>query len=369
MMKRLIGILIPALLAAGGCSFNNPLQKSMDLTAPPSPATNGGSVLPADFDIRFDGVWIIGGTNSSGMVSNLDRYNPYTDTWESNVTTLMTPVRNFAAAAYSNKIYVFGGIGVNNLVTNLVQIYDVLSDTWTRGTNMPTVRQGHGAVTYANRIYIFGGSTTTLAGGALQTVYQYHPTVSTNPWSASLGNLVYTSTRMDFGYTMFDGEILYAGGRTTSGAVNNTVSAIIPLGMTYQWTTGVLKVSRLGVCGASYSTPTYKYAFFIGGSTVSDTEQFPTPTITASDNVCVYFPYSEQGIRVVLAGPRLIQARAYAQACVKGDSLFVFGGLANATTFLDSVERLNVVSLFSQSWQTRSPMPVPRAGFCAVSLR
>lgn len=366
-MIFLLCALLPAL---SGCSINNILNKSIGATE--SQSTSSGPeepVLPADFDIRLDGIWMIGGTNSTGIVSNLDLYNPYADTWESNVTSMMAPVRNFAAAAYGTKIYIFGGINSNNSLTNLVQIYDVISNTWTRGTNLPAVRQGLGAVTFGDRIYIFGGSSTALSSGGSQAVYQYHPTVSTNPWSVSLGNLVYANTIMDFGYTVFEGEIVYGGGRSTAGTAAANVSALLPLTMTYQWSTGLLKIPRFGVCAASYSTPSYKYAFFIGGTTVSDTEQFPTPTITASDKVCVYFPYSEQGIRVVLAGPRLIQSRAYAQACVKGNYLYVFGGMVNTTTFLDSVERLDITALFGGSWKNETPMPRPRAGFQAVSLR
>jgi hypothetical protein len=229
--------------------------------------------------------------------------------------------------------------------------------------------QGHGAVAYGNRIYTFGGSTTASAANGVQTIYQYNPTVSTNPWSASLGNLVNTSTRMDFGYTVIEGEILYGGGRDTAGTRSTAISAIVLPTLAAQTSIGLLKVSRFGVASASYRTASYKYAFFMGGCTTNGTAQFPSPAITASDRLCVYIPYAEQGIRVVLPGPNMIQARAYAQACVKGDTLFVFGGLANSTTFLSSVERVNIPTLFTASWQTRSPMPRPRAGFCAVTLR
>jgi hypothetical protein len=369
MIKRFLFMFL-AILFLAGCSINDILNKTMGITVSQTSTTNADElILPDNFDIRLDGVWMFGGTNSTEMVSNVDRYNPYTDTWESNVTTMPARVRNFAAAAYGTKIYIFGGINTNNMVTNLVQIYDVISNTWSIGTNMPAVRQGHGAVTYGDRIYIFGGSSTVLAAGGQVTAYQYHPTINTNPWSGSLGNLVYANTVMDFGYTIFDGEILYAGGRSTAGTASASASTILPLIMTSQSATGLLKLPRFGVCAASFTSPTSKYAFFIGGTSISDTEQFPTPTITSSDKVCVYFPYSEQGIRVVLAGPRLIQSRAYAQACVKGNYLFVFGGMVNTTVFLNSVERISITSLFTSTWKNRSPMPNPRAGFCAVTLR
>lgn len=369
-MKRTSLVLFLVLFIAAGCSVNNVLEKTiLSSTGTASSSSSAGITLPADFDVRLDGIWVIGGTNSSGMVSNLDLYNPYTDEWQSNVTTMMAPVRNFSAAAYGTKIYIFGGINGNNVVTNLVQIYDVISNTWIRGTNLPAVRQGHGSVAFGARIYVFGGSSTVLAGGGVQTVYQFNPTVNTNPWSASLGNLVYANTVMDFGYTVFNDEIIYGGGRSTGGTISSYVSSLIPLTSTYQWNTGLLKQPRSGVCAASYNTPSLKYAFFIGGCTTNGTAQFPSPIIIVSDRLCVYFPYSEQGIRVVLAGPRLNQGRAYAQACVKGNALFVFGGLANSTTFLGSVEALDIASLFTAGWQNRSVMPAPRAGFCAVTLR
>jgi len=370
-MKKITLFLIVTTLSFSlyGCFGNDILDKSSTETNPEITVPEEELILPAGFNILLDGIWLLGGINSTGLVSEVDLYNPYTDTWQTNVTTIPVPVRNASAAVYGNKIYIFGGITTASILTNIVQVYDVTNNSWTNADIMPAARQGHGAINADGQIYILGGSSTTVANNGTRTIYRFSPYETTNnQWSASLGNLMYTYLRMDSGYTYLDGEILYGGGRTTSGARYPYIGSFLPITRGYQWNIGLLKLSRFGLCATSYSSATTKYAFFIGGTTVNNTAQFPA-TITPSGNVCVYIPYSENAFRLVLAGPNLNQSRAYAQAVTKGNYVYVFGGMAGTTSYLDGVERLNASSPFTSSWNAQASMPVARAGFCCVTIR
>ena len=326
--------------------------------------------IPENYHSKLDAIWVLGGQDGSSLVTQLEYYEPFYDRWNTaDILDIPTPVRNAACAAYENKIYVFGGINGAGTVINSVQVYDVLANTWATDDNLPANRQGHSAVTADGNIFILGGSGTALAGGGTQTIYRFRPyNASGSRWSASLGNWVYTYTRMDSGFAYLDGEIIYGGGRYTNGAAYTHISTFWPSSNGYQNAVGYLRQARYAVTAAAYSTPEKKYVFFAGGSTVTNTAQFPS-AFSPSSRVDIYQPYSENGIRVVLSGPTMINARAYAQSAVKGNYFYVMGGSVGTTNALSSVERLNAKSPFSSSWESRATMPRARRGFCAVTLR
>lgn len=373
-MSKLL-IFIISIVFLNSCMNNNIFEKSLAETGLTSNNSQSNEdPLPSNYDWKSDSIWLIGGSDGTNVLNTIDIYDPYKNEWHpsssNGIANISTAVRNMSCAAYNNKIYVFGGINSagNVVAANHLQVYDIATNTWANISNALGARQGH-RVVLANdgNIYIIAGSTTNLAGGGVLTISRFRP--SDSNWVATGGSIV--STNLDFGAINLDGELLYAGGRRTAGAawvIPNNVSSYWPLTNINLAGIGSLKVARFGLASAVYSQGAIKYGFFVGGTTTTHTSQFPG-TLTPVTNFDIYIPYSEYGIRIVRYGSPLLQARAYAEAVVKGSFLYVFGGASGIANILDSVERIKASDPINNSWTNRTTMPKKRYGFCAVSIR
>jgi len=367
------------------CSKNSILNDALYFSQPIEEDAAPTITKPDNYDWKLDGIWVIGGRkDTTNLINTIDVYDPYEDEWHENVTTLPipTPVRNAFITSYYDyatghyKIYIMGGINSGGAVINTVQEYNVTTDTWTTlpaGDNVPASapKQGGGVVKLNSNIYIFGGSTANSAASPVQTAFMFMPYNSSGSrWSASMGNMIATALS-DFGFVILDGEIIVGGGRTNAGAPTNQLSGFYPTSKLAIAATSfsVLKVSRYGLSASVYYDTSIGTArvFFIGGTNVTNTGQ-PPVTLAVTSKVDIYVPYSENGIRVMVDGPNLNQARAYHSSVTKGNYIFVFGGLISSSTLTNSVERLNASSS-NPRWRFVKPMPTPRYGFSAITLR
>jgi len=135
-------------------------------------------------------IYVIGGfANGNIQLSNMDAYDPETDTWSS-LAPLPAPRagRLAAVTAPDGRIYAIGGItGVTTGAT--VNVYDPCSDVWTAVASMPTPRRfldavlGRGGIVYA-----LGGTVGSVGFPGTQeltTVEAYDPSVDT--WTTVAG--------------------------------------------------------------------------------------------------------------------------------------------------------------------------------------
>jgi len=239
-MKRIIIFILVGIII--GCSKGDILNQSQIFSLPIEEDSQPTIPKPANYDWKFDGIWIVGGRkDTTNLINTIDVYDPYEDTWHTNVTTnpMPTPVRNAMVAPYYDyttghyKIYVMGGINSAGTLVSSVQEYNVTTDTWTTlpaADNVPAAaaKQGGGAVTVGDNIYIFGGSTSNTAANPVQTAFMFMPyKPSGSRWSASMGNMIATALS-DFGFEYVLGEVIVGGGRSSTGAASNAMSGFYP---------------------------------------------------------------------------------------------------------------------------------------------
>src|SRR5260370_1216807 len=101
-------------------------------------------------------------TIAQRVLGTVEEYDPETNTWRAR-STMPTPRNHTAAGVVDNKIYVIGGrigaafIAASSDLSN-VEAYDPATDTWSRPlAKMPTARSGLDVGVYKGRIYIAGG--------------------------------------------------------------------------------------------------------------------------------------------------------------------------------------------------------------------
>ena len=226
----------------------------------------GVAVLDGNF-------YVVGGRKASDVTTALaavNRYNPSTDTWTT-LSPLQTGRMCPAAAVAKGVLYAVGGWNVETL--NTVEAYLPASDTWSTKAPLQTLRgciktsvvngilyaignsatwtvaieaydpatntwsakatlslpkKGEPSISYfatatlGGAIYVIGG---TGVGGALTTVYAYHPI--TDMWSTKAPM---PTPRWDAGAGVVNGLLIVAGGSNS-----NAVEAYNP--KTNTWTT------------------------------------------------------------------------------------------------------------------------------------
>lgn len=138
-------------------------------------------------------------------LATVERYDIETDTWSTRAP-LPSPRSDLAAVARGGKIYVFGGcLGTFAAITN-VDVYDPVTDTWsTSPADMPTARSSmYGAAAKGNLIYVIGGQNN----GVQLTTNEFY-TVPADTWTA---DAPMPSGRAEMGVVSHGGRIYTVGG-------------------------------------------------------------------------------------------------------------------------------------------------------------
>lgn len=186
------------------------------------PATNswGSPVAPMPtirtaFGVAsIDGIiYTVGGTNS-GDLSNVEAYDPISDTWETRAS-MPTAHSHVGVGVINGVLYAAGSA---NGSTSF-EAYDPATDTWTVKPSMPSNRFIPGVGVLGGLLYVIGGATS----GTLNTVDVYDP--ATNSWST--GPAMPTD-RYAFGVGVTGGALYAFGGATLTGgfATLSTVEAL-----------------------------------------------------------------------------------------------------------------------------------------------
>lgn len=135
------------------------------------------------YDPDNDKIYMIGGTPNGQPGSNVNlvyRYDPVTDSWETNLAP-MPQARGWIQGAYwDGKIYIAGGYTNSQTAANTFYIYDIATNSWTTGPTLPEGRVAHGTVAWNGNIYVIGGVRPDLSSGS-QTVYRYD--IANGTWS------------------------------------------------------------------------------------------------------------------------------------------------------------------------------------------
>jgi len=223
-----------------------------------------------------------------GPTDQVDAYNPLNNTWTVEAP-LLDNVFYFAAAVGSNGIiYVIGGSTA--AVTNEVEAYNPATNIWTTVAPLPTARNGLAAASSGGIIYAIGGQ---LNGGATTgEVDAYSP--ATNVWTQVAGVPIYSGPYglqgTDAATTAPDGTIYAFSG----GWANSQVSAYNQNTNTWTQVASHLygaygKAATAGLDGTIYVMGGYTTNY----AAVSEVDAYTslalvTPTVNVIDNSGTY---------------------------------------------------------------------------------
>lgn len=130
-------------------------------------------------------VYIVGGCNDgscSKILSAVQVYNPVADSWSS-AANYPVPVDDEACGGIDGKLYCAGGVDGTAVVTS-GYVYDPVSNTWSPIASMPVAGLGGSAYTAANGMLLMAGGIMTAGGGISLTnrAVAYDP--GTDTWMA-----------------------------------------------------------------------------------------------------------------------------------------------------------------------------------------
>jgi len=159
------------------------------------------------YDPDNDKIYMIGGTPNGEVGSNVPyiyRYDPVTDTWETNLSP-MPEARGWIQGGYWNgKIYVPGGFTNSGTNSNTFYIYDISSNSWTIGPPLPEKRFAYGLAVWNGNIYVIGGYTDSGTGS--KTVYRFN--IANNQWTVATS----IPLEFDMGGCCYLGDTIYLVG-------------------------------------------------------------------------------------------------------------------------------------------------------------
>src|SRR5437773_3050353 len=167
-------------------------------------------------------LYVIGGGNSGGVLSDLQRYDPVTDAWTT-LASMPTARAGAVAAVVDNNLFVIGGRlsaagpcnGGPYLAT--VEKYDTDTDTWSTVAPLPSPRSDLAAVAHGGKIFVFGGCTgTASAPSVTNEVDMYDP--QTNTWATGLTPMPTARASLVAGHS---GDQVYAIGGTDGASAKN----------------------------------------------------------------------------------------------------------------------------------------------------
>ena len=160
------------------------------------------------YDPDNDKIYMIGGTPNGQAGSNVPfiyRYDPLTDTWETNLAS-MPEARGWIQGGYWNgKIYVPGGFTNAVQNSNTLFIYDIASNSWTQGPPLPEARCAYGLAVWNGNIYVIGGMAPDLYNGT-KTVYRFN--IASNQWTVATS----IPLEFDMGGCCYLGDTIYLVG-------------------------------------------------------------------------------------------------------------------------------------------------------------
>ncbi|KAA8592554.1 hypothetical protein FQN60_018009 [Etheostoma spectabile] len=149
-------------------------------------------------------IYTVGGEDNIRCYSSVERYNPDTDSWSTDVVPLSSPRSGVCLVAMDGYLFAIGGHdGIAAI--NSVERYDPKMNTWSKQTAMLTRRTRAVAAVLEGHLYVMGGND---GDTVLNSVERYNPVDGT--WSICAHML---SPRENAGCAVYLGHIYVAGGK------------------------------------------------------------------------------------------------------------------------------------------------------------
>src|SRR5260370_24665652 len=213
-------------------------------------------------------LYVIGGENSTGVLSDLKRYDPGLDAWITLTPTPTATARAGAAAAViDDGIYVIGGRQSSGgpcsggPYLNTVEKYDIDTNTWSTVAPLLNARSDLAAVARGGKIFVFGGCTGAASAPSFTgEVDMYDP--QTNTWTTLPSTMTTPRASLVAGHS---GDKVYtSGGTNGSSPLNVNEVYDIPSG-TWSTNTATMTTARQATGVRSHGGRIY----VVRGSTAS----------------------------------------------------------------------------------------------------
>jgi N-acetylneuraminic acid mutarotase len=281
----------------------------------PMPSPRAGAAV-----VAFEGkIWVIGGRTAGGSVTDrVERYDPATDTWETNLPELRDERVNGAAVVFGDRVVVTGGRDADGNVLKDAEYFDRADNRWRSFPNLRREREGHAMVVLNGQIY---------AAGGVNRVDQI--TSSTEFYNASDGNWndypdwALDVPRASFATVEVDGAAYSIAGFSTFG----------PLGLVqrYEVNGGATAMASLDpVRGGHAAAVRNRQIFVLGGRGSGN---------FAYDNASFY----DVDTNAWTILPPLQVAREAAGAATVGSEVYVLGGYTAGGQVTGTVEMFGTV--------------------------
>jgi N-acetylneuraminic acid mutarotase len=221
------------------------------------------------YDHQNDKIYMIGGIIASGYgTSDIYRYDPVTNTWETNLWN-MPDARVWIQGGYWNgKIYVPGGYTNSGINSNIFFIYDIASNSWTQGPTLPEARCAYGLAVWNGNIYVIGGLNQGFAGTT--TVYRFN--IPNNQWTVATP----IPQQFEMGGSCYLGDTIYLVGgynRGTAQVWTQILRGVIdnnnPDNITWTWITN-LPYPNMNNAACALHGKIYMIGGFINGQAVTN---------------------------------------------------------------------------------------------------
>ncbi|XP_062418177.1 kelch-like protein diablo [Pungitius pungitius] len=165
-------------------------------------------------------IYAVGGADHVRCYSSVERYNPDTDSWSTDVAPLSSPRSGVSAVAMDGYLYAIGGHdGV--AAVSAVERYDPRMNTWSKQRPMLSRRSGAAAAVLGGHLYVMGGSDGEVALDSGEETQRpgaktYNP--DTDSWSTDVAPL--SSPRSGVSAVAMDGYLYAIGGHDGVAAVS-----------------------------------------------------------------------------------------------------------------------------------------------------
>jgi hypothetical protein len=158
-----------------------------------------------------DRFYAIGGASSAviqhpQVYRTLDIYDFRTDSWTPG-PSMAAARHHLAAAAVGGHLYVVGGRSNESMALTDVERFDPATSTWERLTPLPLGSGGLGAVAWKGRLIVLGGGDDSHGGWVTPATWSYAP--SSGTWTRLADMKV---PRHGFGAAIWGGRLYALGG-------------------------------------------------------------------------------------------------------------------------------------------------------------
>jgi N-acetylneuraminic acid mutarotase len=163
-------------------------------------------------------LYVVGGIDASGVVSDNWAYSPVTNTWIEKAP-MLTAREHLTSVVIDNKLYVIGG-RISGMATNVNanEVYDPITDNWTVLESMPSQRGGLASAVVNGSVYVFGGEVPLRT---FDNNEKYDPV--SNEWRSELPML---TARHGLAAVAIDDAIYVIGGGPQPGGSGSDLNEI-----------------------------------------------------------------------------------------------------------------------------------------------